>query len=50
MNVLGWDYSRRWMKNKVNKDVNELLNVVTGAILPVDLNSFLCKYVYIEMF
>ena len=32
------------MKNSDNKDQNELLNVVTGDILPVDLNSFLCRY------
>ena len=44
LNVLGWDYSSRWMKHNDNKNENELLNVVTGDILPVDLNSFLCKY------
>ena len=32
------------MKNSNNKDQNELLNVVTGDILPVDLNSFLCRF------
>ena len=37
----GWDYSSRWFSG-TNED-QELLNVSTGDILPVDLNSFLCR-------
>ena len=37
----GWDYSSRWFSGST--DGNELYSVSTGDILPVDLNSFLCK-------
>ena len=37
----GWDYSSRWFSG--NQTNNELYSVATGHILPVDLNSFLCK-------
>ena len=37
----GWDYSSRWFSD--NREGDELLSVSTGDILPVDLNSFLCK-------
>ena len=37
----GWDYSSRWFSG--SQDGNELYSVSTGDILPVDLNSFLCK-------
>ena len=35
----GWDYSSRWF----TPDKEELLGVQTGNIIPVDLNSFLCR-------
>ena len=38
----GWDYSSRWFSGSTDGD-NELYSVSTGDILPVDLNSFLCK-------
>ena len=37
----GWDYSSRWFSG--SSQGNELYSVSTGDILPVDLNSFLCK-------
>ena len=37
----GWDYSSRWFSG--GADGSELYSVSTGDILPVDLNSFLCK-------
>ena len=37
----GWDYSSRWFSP--SQDGPELLSVSTGDILPVDLNSFLCR-------
>jgi len=38
----GWDFSSRWFNDKV--DVGKpLLSIITGDILPVDLNSFLYK-------
>lgn len=40
---LGWDYSSRWMDGNRNEDRDELLYIVTGDIIPVDLNSFLCR-------
>jgi len=40
----GWDYSSRWfVTSKERSAEEELLGVQTGNILPVDLNSFLCK-------
>merc|ERR1719376_1417660 len=40
----GWDYSSRWfVTNKERSAEDELLDVQTGNILPVDLNSFLCR-------
>jgi len=39
----GWDYSSRWFNNNNNNNNNSLSSVSTGDILPVDLNSFLCK-------
>jgi len=40
----GWDYSSRWfVKNQSRSAEDELLGVKTGDIIPVDLNSFLCK-------
>jgi len=39
----GWDYSSRWMKDDRKNDKDELLSIVTGDIIPVDLNSFLCR-------
>merc|ERR550534_2182416 len=39
----GWDYSSRWMEEDVESNDDELLSVQTGDILPVDLNSFLCR-------
>jgi len=38
----GWDFSSRWYKDNVDKE-NPLLSIITGDILPVDLNSFLYK-------
>ena len=37
----GWDYSSRWFSGR--NTTNELYSVATGDIIPVDLNSFLCK-------
>ena len=37
----GWDYSSRWFSASTAD--NSLSSVSTGDILPVDLNSFLCK-------
>ena len=37
----GWDYSSRWFSG--SNTTNELYSVATGDIIPVDLNSFLCK-------
>ena len=37
----GWDYSSRWFSG--GAEGSELYSVSTGDILPVDLNSFLCK-------
>ena len=37
----GWDYSSRWFSGSGSN--NSLASVSTGDILPVDLNSFLCK-------
>ena len=40
----GWDYSSRWfVTSKERSAEEELLGVQTGDIIPVDLNSFLCK-------
>lgn len=39
----GWDYSSRWFSGRNEDSHQELLNVSTGDILPVDLNSFLCR-------
>merc|ERR1719431_848798 len=40
----GWDYSSRWfVTNKERSAEDELMDVQTGNILPVDLNSFLQK-------
>jgi len=40
----GWDYSSRWfVNNEKRSEEDELLDVKTGDIIPVDLNSFLCK-------
>merc|ERR1719222_1630723 len=40
----GWDYSSRWfVGNESFHEEEELLKVRTADILPVDLNSFLCK-------
>lgn len=40
----GWDYSSRWfVTNQERSSEDELLDVQTGNILPVDLNSFLCR-------
>ena len=40
----GWDYSSRWFVTKQERSMeDELLDVKTGDILPVDLNSFLCR-------
>ena len=38
----GWDYSSRWFATNQSAE-DELLGVETGNIIPVDLNSFLCK-------
>ena len=46
LNILGWDYSSRWMEEGLESNDDELLSVQTGDILPVDLNSFLCRYFY----
>ena len=37
----GWDYSSRWFSGSLEGE--ELYSVSTGDILPVDLNSFLCR-------
>ena len=42
--ISGWDYSSRWMEDNLQSNDDELLSVKTGDILPVDLNSFLCRY------
>jgi len=40
----GWDYSSRWFVGNTSwHEEEELLKVRTADILPVDLNSFLCK-------
>ena len=39
----GWDYSSRWMEGNRPEGNDELLFVKTGHIIPVDLNSFLCR-------
>eukprot|EP00092_Neocalanus_flemingeri_P028461 GFUD01030905.1.p1 GENE.GFUD01030905.1~~GFUD01030905.1.p1 ORF type:complete len:578 (+),score=170.64 GFUD01030905.1:384-2117(+) len=40
----GWDYSSRWfVTNQKRSGDDELLDVKTGDIIPVDLNAFLCK-------
>jgi alpha,alpha-trehalase len=40
----GWDYSSRWFATKQGRSAeDELLDVETGNIIPVDLNAFLCK-------
>ena len=40
---LGWDFSSRWMETIPASEEQEMLEIKTGNIIPVDLNSFLCK-------
>merc|ERR1719431_620569 len=40
----GWDYSSRGFVGNLSRPAeDELLDVKTGDIIPVDLNSFLCR-------
>jgi len=40
----GWDFSSRWYSEDLMMSVtNPLLSIVTGDIIPVDLNSILCR-------
>jgi len=39
----GWDFSSRWMETIPASEEQEMLEIKTGNIIPVDLNSFLCK-------
>ena len=40
----GWDYSTRWFfKEDGNTPSTDLLDIQTRHIIPVDLNSYLCK-------
>jgi len=39
----GWDFSSRWMESIPTSETQEMLQIKTGNIIPVDLNSFLCK-------
>ncbi|XP_056648764.1 trehalase-like [Diorhabda sublineata] len=39
----GWDFSSRWFFNGYNHSHSELSDTDTFRIIPVDLNSFLCK-------
>jgi len=39
----GWDYSSRWFFKEDGSPSSELIDVQTRHIIPVDLNSYLCK-------
>lgn len=39
----GWDYSTRWFFKEDGTPSTELLDIKTRHIIPVDLNSYLCK-------
>ena len=43
----GWDYSSRWFFGKDGSPSQELTDIVTRHIIPVDLNSYLCKNAHI---
>lgn len=39
---LGWDFSTRWFVANNDTAQNDLSNIKTRQIAPVDLNSFVC--------
>eukprot|EP00094_Tigriopus_californicus_P007335 TCALIF_07059-PB protein Name:"Similar to Trehalase (Apis mellifera)" AED:0.31 eAED:0.31 QI:0/0.7/0.81/0.81/0.8/0.81/11/303/598 len=39
----GWDYSTRWFVRENGEDSQELSDIATRHIVPVDLNSYLCR-------
>eukprot|EP00095_Tigriopus_kingsejongensis_P003748 maker-scaffold911_size81771-snap-gene-0.16 protein:Tk03748 transcript:maker-scaffold911_size81771-snap-gene-0.16-mRNA-1 annotation:"hypothetical protein DAPPUDRAFT_314347" len=39
----GWDYSTRWFVSEDGGESQELIDIATRHIVPVDLNSYLCR-------
>ena len=39
----GWDYSTRWLMNKNGDTTNEITDNKCMDVIPVELNSYLCK-------